>query len=73
MSFFETFRLDGTWDRWCDATLQYHREIEAMQRALDTPLGQISGLVSPELLVARLLEPVHVSCSTSTLSMRQNA
>ena len=66
MDFFEDFRLDGTWDRWCRVSQQYHREVAAMQRALDTPLGQISCLVSPELLVARLLEPVHVS---STLNL----
>ena len=61
LDFFEEHRLNGTWDRWAAVVRQYHAEVQAMQRALDVPIGAIATSMAPELLVARLLEPVHVS------------
>ncbi|MCJ1368720.1 hypothetical protein MMC16_007865 [Acarospora aff. strigata] len=69
--FFEKARRDGTWDRWVSVILNWHKEVEGLIRALDSPVYALGSAMPPFLLVARLLKPlkcvvdVHV---TSTVS-----
>lgn len=63
LAFFEKARRDGTWDRWIDVVLQWHEEVDGLIRALETPVHAIACLIPPQVLVARLLEPVKVSMS----------
>lgn len=42
-------------------TKQYHSEREGMLKAAEGPVFSIAGLLPLHLIVARLLEPVHVS------------
>ncbi|KAK9825086.1 hypothetical protein WJX74_007242 [Apatococcus lobatus] len=58
MQFFERFWNDRTWDRWAACVRSFHAEVTAMQQALDVPLGSSANMVSPQLVLARILEPV---------------
>ena len=60
LGFFAEARRNGTWDRWLDVTFQWHREIEGLVNALNTPVGAMANLLPPHLLVAKMLEPVKV-------------
>ncbi len=60
LDFLRPARMNGSWDRWVAVTLNYHKEVAGMLRALDGPLFSMAGLQPPHLIVARLLEPVHV-------------
>ncbi|KAL0044081.1 hypothetical protein WJX82_007819 [Trebouxia sp. C0006] len=51
--------MNGAWDRWVAVTLNYHKEVASMLRALDGPLFSMAGQQPPHLIIARLLEPVH--------------
>ena len=65
LEFFAKARQDGTWQRWIDVVLQWHHEVEGLIRALSTPVHAMANLISPEVLVVRLLEPVKVSQFTT--------
>jgi len=60
LDFLRPARMNGAWDRWVGVTLNYHKEVAGMLRALDGPLFSMAGLQPPHLIIARLLEPVHV-------------
>ena len=61
LAFFAAARRDGTWDRWIDVILQWHKEVNGLIAALQTPAGAMANVLPPHLLVARLLEPVTVT------------
>ncbi len=67
MAFFLEARRNGTWDRWLDVTLQWHQEISGLTTALNTPVGAMANLLPPHLLVMRMLEPVKVHASRTSV------
>lgn len=60
VGFMEEAKFSGAWDRWVDVTRQYRHERAGLLRAAEGPVFSIAGLRPPHLIVARLLEPVHV-------------
>ena len=64
MDFMEEAKFSGIWDRWVQVVTQYHLEVEGLLRAMSGPLWSMIGLATPHLIVARLLEPVHVRFMT---------
>ena len=60
LDFLRPAKMNGSWDRWVAVTLNYHKEVAGMLRALDGPLFSMAGLQPPHVIVACLLEPVHV-------------
>lgn len=60
LEFMEEARFSGIWDRWVQVVLQYHLEVDGLLRAMSGPVWSMIGLASPHMILARLLEPVHV-------------
>ncbi len=60
VDFLRPAKMNGSWDQWVAVTLNCHKEVAGMMRVLDGPLFSMVGLQPPYLIVARLLEPVHV-------------
>ena len=58
--FMQEARINGTWDDWVWVTKNYHKERAGMLRAAEGPVFCMAGLMPAHLVVARLLEPVHV-------------
>ena len=69
LGFFEKARRDGTWDRWVSVILNWHKEVEGLIRALDSPVYALGSAMPPFLLVARLLEPLKVMLITQRLTV----
>ncbi len=69
LGFMQEIRISGVWDRWVRVTKQYHQEREGMLKAAEGPVFSIAGLLPPHLIVARLLEPVHVSQWTHVIQL----
>lgn len=60
LGFMQEAKHSGVWDRWVRVTKQYHKERAGMLKAAEGPVFSIAGLLPAHLIVARLLEPVHV-------------
>ena len=60
VGFMEEAKFSGAWDRWVNVTRQYRHERAGLLKAAEGPVFSIAGLRPPHLIVARLLEPVHV-------------
>ena len=60
VGFMEEAKFSGAWDRWVNVSRQYRHERAGLLRAAEGPVFSIAGLRPPHLIVARLLEPVHV-------------
>ncbi len=69
LGFMQEIRISGLWDRWVRVTKQYHQERKGMLKAAEGPVFSIAGLLPPHLIVARLLEPVHVSQWTHVIQL----
>jgi len=69
LGFMQEIRISGVWDRWVRVTRQYHQERQGMLKAAEGPVFSIAGLLPPHLIVARLLEPVHVSQWTHSVRL----
>ena len=58
--FMQEARTSGVWDSWVRLTKNYHKEHDGMLRAAAGPVFSIAGLAPPHMIVAKLLQPVHV-------------
>ena len=65
LGFMQEARINGTWDDWVWVTKNYHKERAGMLRAAEGPVFCMAGLMPAHLVVARLLEPVHVRFQTT--------
>ncbi|DBA99006.1 TPA: hypothetical protein ACH3X1_014279 [Trebouxia sp. C0004] len=72
LDFLRPARMNGSWDRWVAVTPNYHKEVAGMLRALNGPLFSMAGLQPPHLIVARLLEPVHLLDSHLNIGFSSN-
>lgn len=63
LDFMQDVKFRGMWDRWVNVTRQYRSERAGMLRAAEGPVFSLAGMRPPHLIVARLLEPVHVRCA----------
>jgi len=62
LGFLDDLRQTGVWGDWSDYVFKWHSTLEAMETALAAgPMLALANMHPPHLIVARLLEPVHVS------------
>ena len=61
LHFFDDLRQTGVWADWSETVSKWHSTVEAMEEALEEgPMLAMANMQPPHLIVARLLEPVHV-------------